>query len=79
MNPTLFVPFVLAPVFGNVGAYILTMIGIIPYTIGVTVPWTTPPVLSGLICIGPMAALWQAIEIAASFFIFLCPPDRFLR
>ena len=71
MNPQLFIPFVLAPLFGNVGAYILTMIGFIPYTIGVTVPWTTPPVLSGLICIGWQGALWQIIEIAASFFIYL--------
>ena len=71
MNPKLFIPFVLAPFFGVMGAYVLTMIGIIPYTIGVDVPWTTPPILSGLIAIGPMGALWQLCEIAASFFIYL--------
>jgi len=71
MNPKLFVPFVLAPFFGVMGAYILTKIGLIPYTIGVDVPWTTPPVLSGLITIGWQGALWQIIEIAASFFIYL--------
>lgn len=49
----------------------VAMIGLIPYTIGVDVPWTTPPILSGLICIGPMGALWQLCEIVASFFIYL--------
>jgi len=71
MNPTMFVPFVAAPLIGNVLAYILTMIGFIPYTIGVTVPWTTPPILSGLLCIGWQGALMQIIEIAISFFLYL--------
>ena len=38
---------------------------------GVTVPWTTPPILSGLLAMGWQAALWQAIALAASFFIYL--------
>jgi PTS system cellobiose-specific IIC component len=38
---------------------------------GVTVPWTTPPILSGLLCIGWQAALWQAVALVASFFIYL--------
>ena len=71
MNPKLFLPFVAAPFLGVMGAYVLTMIRVIPYTIGVDVPWTTPPILSGLICIGPMAAIWQLAEIAISFFVYL--------
>lgn len=71
MNPTLFLPFVIAPVVGNALAYIGTMVGFIPYTIGVTVPWTTPPIISGLLCIGWQGALMQAIELALSFFIYL--------
>lgn len=71
MNPQLFIPFVLAPLFGNAFAYIMTMIGFMPYTIGVTVPWTTPPILSGLLCIGWQGALVQIIELVASFFIYL--------
>lgn len=71
MNPKLFVPFVAAPVIGNALAYILTMIGFIPYTIGVTVPWTTPPILSGLLCIGWQGALMQIIELVISFFLYL--------
>ena len=70
MNPKLFVPFVAAPVLGNALAYILTAIGFIPYTIGVTVPWTTPPILSGLLCIGWQGALMQIIELVISFFLY---------
>ena len=70
MNPELFIPFVLAPVIGNALAYILTMIGFIPYTMGVTVPWTTPPILSGFLCIGWQGALMQLIELVISFFLY---------
>ena len=71
LNPKLLIPFVLVPIISNGGAYILTDIGFIPYTMGVTVPWTTPPILSGLLCIGWQAAAWQAITLVASFFVYL--------
>ena len=71
LNPKLIVPFVAAPLVSNIGAYILTDIGFMPYTMGVTVPWTTPPVLSGLLCIGWQAAAWQLLPLVASFFIYL--------
>jgi PTS system cellobiose-specific IIC component len=70
MNPELFIPFVLAPVIGNTLAYLGTAIGFIPYTTGVTVPWTTPPILSGLLCIGWQGALMQIIELVISFFLY---------
>ena len=71
LNPKLLVPFIIAPLFCNIGAYILTQVGFIPYTMGVTVPWTTPPILSGLLAMGWQAALWQAIALVASFFIYM--------
>lgn len=71
MNPKLFLPFVLAPVVGNTLAYVATMIGFMPYTNGVTVPWTTPPIISGFLCIGWQGALLQLIELVLSFFIYL--------
>ena len=71
LNPKLLVPFIVAPLLCNVGAYILTDIGFIPYTRGVTIPWTTPPILSGLIAAGWQAAAWQAVALVASFFIYM--------
>ena len=71
LNPKLLVPFIAVPLISNVGAYILTDIGFIPYTTGVTVPWTTPPILSGLLCAGWQAAAWQAAVTVISFFVYL--------
>lgn len=70
-NLKLLIPFIVAPLFCNVGAYVLTKVGFIPYTYGFTLPWTTPPIISGLLCAGPTAALWQAVSLVASFFIYL--------
>lgn len=71
LNPKLIVPFIAVPVINNAIAYILTDIGFMPYTMGVTVPWTTPPVLSGLICIGWQAALVQLAGAVISFFVYM--------
>jgi len=71
LNPKMIVPFIATPVLINAAAYILTDIGFIPYTMGVTVPWTTPPILSGLIVCGWQAAVVQLAGIVASFFIYM--------
>lgn len=70
LNPKLLVPFIATPVIINAAAYILTDIGFIPYTMGVTVPWTTPPILSGLIVCGWQGAVVQAAGIVLSFFTY---------
>lgn len=71
LNPKMIVPFIATPVIINAVAYILTDIGFMPYTMGVTVPWTTPPVLSGLICIGWQAAVVQLAGVVGSFFLYM--------
>lgn len=71
LNPKLIVPFIAVPLIVNAGAYILTDIGFIPYTMGVTVPWTTPPVLSGLIVCGWQGAAWQLAAMVISFFVYM--------
>lgn len=71
LNPKMIVPFIAVPVINNAIAYILTDIGFIPYTMGVTVPWTTPPVLSGLIVCGWQAAVVQLAGAVISFFIYM--------
>ena len=70
MNPKLFLPFILSPVVGNCTAYLATRFGLIPYTTGVTVPWTTPPIFSGLICIGWQGAVMQALMLVISFALY---------
>jgi PTS system cellobiose-specific IIC component len=71
MNPKMLIPFVAVPTLADIGAYLLTAIGFIPLTTGVTVPWTTPPILSGFLIAGWQMALYQVVILVGSFFIYL--------
>ena len=70
MNPKMLIPFMFVPTVAFALTYLLSSWGILPITY-LTVPWTTPPILSGFLLGGPMMALWQIIEIAWSFFAYL--------
>ncbi|PAB55449.1 PTS cellobiose transporter subunit IIC [Lactobacillus johnsonii] len=48
LNPLLAVPFFIMPPLSAGSTYLLIKAGILPYLNGVQVPWTTPPVISGL-------------------------------
>lgn len=60
LNPVLFLPFIVVPVVAAVGSYLAIQSGLVPYYGGITVPWTTPPIISGLITGGWRTALLQA-------------------
>nr|WP_304862122.1 hypothetical protein [Dubosiella newyorkensis] len=70
MNPMLAVPFILTPVLSGALTYLLIQWGILPMFTGVVVPWTTPPIISGLLVNGWKTMVWQAIVIVGSFFIY---------
>ncbi|MGL4572632.1 MAG: PTS sugar transporter subunit IIC [Clostridium sp.] len=60
LNPVLIVPFVGVPVINLVLSTFATKFGIIPYTTGVSLPWTTPIGFSGYLSTGSlMASAWQ--------------------
>ena len=71
-NPVLIVPFVLAPVFSLVTAYLATSAGLINHVV-VQIPWTTPPVISAFLATGGdwRAAVLQAVIIIITIFIYL--------
>ncbi len=71
LNPILMIPFILTPIVLAITTYIVMSIGLVPLTSGVNIPWTTPPVISGLLVCGWRGALWQIIEIGISLAIFL--------
>lgn len=71
LNPVLALPFFLMPPLSAGSTYLLIKAGILPYLNGVQVPWTTPPVISGLLIGGWKVAVWQAIILVISFFIYL--------
>jgi PTS system cellobiose-specific IIC component len=70
LNPMLAVPFIAAPVLSGCLTYLLCDWGILPIFRGITVPWTTPPILSGLLIGGVRGMIWQIIVIVGSFFIY---------
>jgi PTS system cellobiose-specific IIC component len=70
LNPMLAIPFIAAPVLAGCLTYLLCDWGILPIFRGITVPWTTPPVLSGLLIGGIRGMIWQIIVIVGSFFVY---------
>ena len=70
MNPMLAIPFFIMPPLSAGSTYLLIKAGILPYLNGVQVPWTTPPVISGFLIGGWKIALWQAIILVISFFVY---------
>lgn len=66
LNPFLFIPFIIVPVVAAAGSYLAIASGLVPYYGGITVPWTTPPIISGFITGGWRAALLQLVIIVWS-------------
>ena len=71
MNPLLIIPFMFMPAISMGSTYWLIKLGVIPYFTGVQVPWTTPPILSGLLVGGWKMMIWQAVVLVLSFFVYL--------
>ncbi|HAE17199.1 MAG TPA: hypothetical protein DCG51_11720 [Erysipelotrichaceae bacterium] len=69
-NPLMLVPFVFIPIASSFAAWLLMKIGILPYVIGFDIPWTTPPLISGMIQGGWRLALWQLVVMVIQAFIW---------
>lgn len=70
MNPFLFLPFVLTPTLVGIMMYGAIYFGLVPPFSGVTVPWTTPPIISGYLLGGWRMALAQVVILAISFAMY---------
>lgn len=66
LNPILMIPFIISPLIFASLSYLVTYIGLVPAANGVNIPWTMPPILSGLFISGWRGAVWQAVEIVLS-------------
>lgn len=71
MNPLMAVPFIAMPVISGLILYFSIYFGIVPPFGGVLVPWTTPPIISGLLVGGVRTALLQTAILVLSFFVYL--------
>lgn len=55
LNPVLLIPFALVPTINIIISYFCMDLGLVNYTNGIQLPWTTPPIISGFLVSG-----WQA-------------------
>lgn len=71
MNPTILIPWVLAPMAAVVIAYVAMRIGLVPLTTGVSVPWTVPIFFSGMLATNSLSGgILQLVELAVVFLIW---------
>lgn len=72
LNMSYLIPFVLAPIVNVLVTYFVMTLGIVHKTIGVAVPWTTPPIISGWLATGSWTgAALQIVLIVIDMFLYL--------
>ncbi len=80
LNYQLFVPFFLAPLANASITYITMATGLVHKTIGVMVPWTTPPLFSGWLATGHVSGIILQIVLiiidAAIYYPFFRSLDK---
>ena len=52
LNVKLLIPFLLAPALNAIIAYVAMSTGIVHATVGIVIPWTMPPIISGFLATG---------------------------
>ena len=72
LNPVFAIPFILAPIINLIIAYAVTAIGFLP-PVQYVIPWTMPPILSGLMATGWawQAPIIQIINLTLSVLIYV--------
>lgn len=72
LNPMMFIPFVFTPIILQIITWVLMSLNIIGKVV-ISIPWTTPPILSGFLVTGGdwRAAVWQAIEVVIAVCVYL--------
>lgn len=71
LNPIITIPFVITPLVNVLLSGLAFTIHLVPYPNGVTLPWTTPPIISGWLTTGSwQGAALQLIEIVIGIFIY---------
>ena len=71
LNPILIIPFIGVPLMNLTLSTIVTKMGLIPYTTGVSLPWTTPIGISGYLSTGSlMAGVWQIVLLVLGCLVY---------
>ena len=70
MNQLYFIPLmIITPLLGSL-TYLVMRMGIIPIPRGFQLPWTTPPIIYGMLQGGIRLAIWEVITIIIAMFIW---------
>lgn len=70
LNPIILIPFALVPTINIIISYFAMDWGLVPYTNGIQLPWTTPPIISGFLVSGWQASVLQALLIVLGMAIY---------
>lgn len=70
LNPIMLIPFVIVPTVNIIITYFAMSSGIVPLTKGISVPWTTPPIISGFLVSGWQASVLQVLLLIIGAFIY---------
>ncbi|MBF0788072.1 MULTISPECIES: PTS sugar transporter subunit IIC [unclassified Streptococcus] len=79
MNPVMFVPFLMVPILAAVIVYGAIAVGFMAPFSGVTLPWSTPAIISGFMVAGWQGAVVQLLILLVStlvYFPFFKVQDR---
>ena len=79
MNPIMFLPFILVPVLAAIIVYLAIVTGFMQPFSGVTLPWSTPAIISGFMVGGWQGAVTQIVVLLMStlvYFPFFKVQDR---
>lgn len=71
LNPTILIPFLLTPLINILISYFSMVSGLVPFTSGASMPWTTPVIISGFLTTGWRGALLQLILVILGVFIYM--------
>jgi len=61
LNPIMLIPFILVPLVSTVLSYVVMNVGLVPFTNGVNLPWTTPAPIGMFIVSGWRGGVWSLI------------------
>lgn len=71
LNPLMLIPFIIVPTFNIIVAYYAMYFGLVPYTNGVQLPWTTPIIFSGFLTTGIRGAILQGVLFVIGVLIYI--------
>lgn len=72
LNPIYGIPFIIAPVVTTIVSYLSIKSGLVSPVIVATMPWTTPPIVSGFLATGHISgAILSIVNIIISIVIYL--------